>query len=85
MHLSDLKRSGHAPTLFCAFLHFDISFMVWVILGALAPFISLDKAIAPHGMSAGEKGLMIAIPLLGSAFFRILFGFMSDKFGSKNE
>ena len=40
--------------------------------------------IAPHGMSAGEKGLMIAIPLFGSAFFRILFGFMSDKFGSKN-
>src|SRR5258708_7355286 len=45
MHLRDFKRSGHAPSLFCAFLHFDISFMVWVILGALAPFISADPAL----------------------------------------
>src|SRR5262249_18297211 len=36
-----------------------------------------------NGLTAGEKGLLIAIPLLGSAFFRILFGFLSDKFGSK--
>ena len=30
--MSDFKqfaRSGHPPTLLCAFLHFDISFMVW--------------------------------------------------------
>src|SRR5689334_9427976 len=45
MRLSDLKRSGHAPSLFCAFLHFDISFMVWVILGALMPFITTDPAL----------------------------------------
>ena len=32
MKISDLKNSGHAPSLFSAFLHFDISFMVWVIL-----------------------------------------------------
>ena len=83
MHLSDLKRSGHAPTLFCAFLHFDISFMVWVILGALAPFIAKDAHLAPGGLSASQKGLLVAVPLLGSAFFRILFGFLSDKFGSK--
>ena len=36
-----------------------------------------------NGMTAGQKGLLVAIPLLGSAFFRILFGFLSDKFGSK--
>ncbi len=192
MKISDLKQSGHAPTLFSAFLHFDISFMVWVILGALAPFIVSDLALtgpnlrvtpnavvqkgqyalilrkpdpkkheggkyilaiketanatkqsvkpvekfaldnldpatiaalnaksklihieAPagvgnpnenvfplasgamlesqgktfqtlaNGLSAGQKGLLIAVPLLGSAFFRILFGFLSDQFGSK--
>jgi MFS transporter, NNP family, nitrate/nitrite transporter len=78
MKLSDLKHSGHAPSLLCAFLHFDISFMVWVILGALAPFITTD-----FGLTASQKGLLVAVPLLGSAFFRILFGFLSDRFGSK--
>ena len=45
MKLADLKTSGHAPSLFSAFLHFDISFMVWVILGALMPFIATDAAL----------------------------------------
>lgn len=45
MKISDLKKSGHAPSLFSAFLHFDISFMVWVILGALMPFIMTDAAL----------------------------------------
>ncbi len=45
MKFSDLKNSGHAPSLFSAFLHFDISFMVWVILGALMPFIATDPAL----------------------------------------
>ena len=45
MKLSDLKTSGHAPSLFSAFLHFDISFMVWVILGAIAPFITTDALL----------------------------------------
>src|SRR2546423_113828 len=45
MHLADLKKSGHAPSLLSAFLHFDISFMVWVILGALMPFITTDAAL----------------------------------------
>ena len=195
MKISDLKNSGHAPSLLSAFLHFDISFMVWVILGALAPFIAADALLTganlhitpsatvqkgqysvvirkpdakkneptgknfyilaikdaatatkasvkpiekfvldntnpatiaalnanskliqiavpagaanpnenviplkpaaaltadgktfqalANGLTASEKGLLVAIPLLGSAFFRILFGFLSDKFGSK--
>ena len=28
-------KSGHTPTLFAAFLYFDFSFMVWVLLGPL--------------------------------------------------
>ncbi len=78
MKISDIRSSGHAPSLLSAFLHFDISFMVWVILGALSPFISAEMHL-----SASQKGLLIAVPLLGSAFFRVLFGFLSDKFGSK--
>src|SRR5437660_7145873 len=50
MKLSDLKKSGHAPSLVCAFLHFDISFMIWVILGALMPFITTDPALSGHNL-----------------------------------
>lgn len=45
MTLGDLKRSGHWPSLLSAFLHFDTSFMVWVILGALMPFLTTDAAL----------------------------------------
>ncbi len=50
MKLSDLKNSGHAPSLLSAFLYFDISFMVWVILGALMPFIATDPALTGVNM-----------------------------------
>jgi NNP family nitrate/nitrite transporter-like MFS transporter len=36
MSLRDFRKAGHPPTLIAAFLYFDISFMVWVILGPLA-------------------------------------------------
>ena len=32
-------KSGHLPTLVAALLYFDVSFMVWVLLGPLAPFL----------------------------------------------
>ena len=50
MKISDLKHSGHAPSLFSAFLHFDISFMVWVILGALMPFITTDPTLTGQNL-----------------------------------
>ena len=33
---SSFWKSGHTPTLFAAFLYFDLSFMVWYLLGPLA-------------------------------------------------
>ena len=39
MNLKTLRKAGHAPTLFAAFIYFDISFMVWVMIGALGNFI----------------------------------------------
>ena len=35
MSLRDFRKAGHPPTLLSAFLYFDVSFMVWVILGPL--------------------------------------------------
>ena len=40
MHLSDFRKAGHTPTLLSAFLYFDVSFMIWVLVGALAVSIS---------------------------------------------
>jgi NNP family nitrate/nitrite transporter-like MFS transporter len=71
-------RSGHAPTLFSAFLHFDISFMVWVLIGALGIYIARDLHL-----TTVEKGWIVSIPLLGGAFFRIILGFLVDRFGPK--
>ncbi|RYG82774.1 MFS transporter, partial [bacterium] len=39
---SGFWKAGHKPTLFAAFFYFDLSFMVWVILGPLAVQISKD-------------------------------------------
>jgi NNP family nitrate/nitrite transporter-like MFS transporter len=50
MKISDLKKSGHAPSLLSAFLHFDISFMVWVVLGALMPFIIADAVLTGESL-----------------------------------
>ena len=33
MKFADLKKEGHWPTLFAAFLYFDFSFMMWTMLG----------------------------------------------------
>ena len=58
MKLADLKNSGHAPSLFSAFLHFDISFMVWVILGALAPFITTDAQLTGANLRITPSALI---------------------------
>jgi NNP family nitrate/nitrite transporter-like MFS transporter len=78
MRIKDFLRSGHLPTLFSAFLYFDISFMVWVMLGALGVSISEQ-----FGLSATEKGMMVALPLLGGSLLRIPLGILTDRFGGK--
>jgi NNP family nitrate/nitrite transporter-like MFS transporter len=71
-------KSGHTPTLFAALMYFDVSFMVWVLLGPLAPFISEQLHL-----NAFQKGLMLAIPLLGGSLFRIILGVLADRFGCR--
>jgi NNP family nitrate/nitrite transporter-like MFS transporter len=71
-----MKRAN--ATLFAAFFHFDISFMIWVILGPLALFIGKDL-----DLSIGQKAFLVSIPPLGGAFFRIILGYLSDQYGAK--
>ena len=71
-------QSGHRPTVFAAFLYFDLAFMVWVILGPLAPIISDEL-----GLSAAQKGLMVAVPTLAGAILRLVNGLLVDRIGPK--
>ena len=41
-------KSGHPPTLFAAFLYFDFSFAIWVLNGAMGPFISQSFHLPRH-------------------------------------
>ena len=66
-------QAGHKPTLFSAFLYFDLSFMVWVLLGPLAVQIATDLQLTPS-----QKGLMVATPVLAGAFLRIFMGVLVD-------
>lgn len=78
MKISQLKESGHWPTLFTSFLYFDVSFMVWTILGALGALI------APAlGLNAQEKFLMVSTPILAGAFLRIVLSMLVDRIGTK--
>ena len=79
MKLSDLKNAGHWPTLLAAFLYFDFSFMVWTVLGPLGAQIGETL-----NLSAQEKGLMVALPILAGAILRILLGLFVDRVGAKN-
>ena len=70
--------AGHLPTLFAAFLYFDMSFMAWVILGPLAVQIAKDL-----GFDAAHKGLMVATPVLAGAFIRLINGVLVDHIGPR--
>ena len=72
-------KSGHPPTLFAAFLYFDFSFAVWVLNGAMGPFISEAFHLSP-----AQIGLMVSVPTLAGAFMRFPLGVISQYIGRKN-
>ncbi|PZQ60030.1 MAG: MFS transporter [Sphingomonas taxi] len=75
---SGFWNAGHKPTLIAAFLYFDLAFMVWVLLGPLAPEIARTLALTP-----AEKGLMVATPTLAGAILRVVNGLLVDRVGPK--
>ncbi len=78
MSMRGFMKAGHPPTLFSAFLYFDLSFMVWVLLGPLGVAISKSLHLDP-----AQKGLMVATPLLAGTFLRLVFGVLVDHIGPK--
>ncbi len=75
---SGFWKAGHRPTLFAAFFYFDLSFMVWVLLGPLGVAIAADL-----GLSPAQKGLMVATPVLAGAVLRVVNGILVDRLGPK--
>ncbi len=78
MSLRDFRKAGDPPTLLSCFLYFDVSFMVWVILGPLGTFIG-----EAYKLNAAQKGFLTAVPLLGGSFFRPILGMMTERFGGR--
>jgi NNP family nitrate/nitrite transporter-like MFS transporter len=72
-------KSGHPPTLIAAFLYFDFSFAVWVLNGAMGPFISEAFHLTPQ-----QIALMVSVPTLAGAFMRFPLGVLSQYIGRKN-
>ena len=75
---SGFLSAGHTPTLIAALLYFDVSFMTWVLLGPLAPFLRAEL-----GLTATQQGLVTAVPLLGGSLFRPLLGALADRIGGR--
>lgn len=69
---------GHVPTLFASFFYFDMSFMVWVLLGPLGVQVAKDLDLSP-----AQKGFMVAVPVLSGALLRIVAGIMVDRLRPK--
>ncbi|GMX61906.1 nitrate/nitrite transporter [Paenibacillus elgii] len=71
-------QSGHKGSLFSSFLYFDMSFMVWVLLGPLAVIIAGE-----FELNAAEKANLVALPTLGGSVLRLVLGYLTDKIGPK--
>ena len=71
-------QAGHKPSLISAFLYFDVSFMIWVLLGPLAVIMMDDIQ-----MTASQKANLVALPVLGGSVLRLVLGFLTDRIGPK--
>ncbi|RMR56404.1 MFS transporter, partial [Pseudomonas syringae pv. syringae] len=79
MHMdTSFWKAGHKPTLFAAFLYFDLSFMVWYLLGPLAVQIATDLQLTTQ-----QRGLMVATPILAGAVLRFFMGLLADQLSPK--
>lgn len=77
-YVSDFLKSGHLPTLLTAFLYFDVCFSVWVVNGAMAPFISQE-----FNLTAAQKGFMVSVPVFSGALMRFPLGILAQYIGRK--
>ncbi|HTL60235.1 MAG TPA: MFS transporter [Nitrospira sp.] len=77
MALLSTLRSGHWPSLAGAWLHLTVSFMVWLLIGAMS--IPLAEELQ---LRDAEIAWLVALPLLGGAVLRIVAGWSADWMGA---
>ena len=76
--VNETSNSGSGRALFLSTTAFAVSFAVWGLLAALAPtFTQL------YDLTATEKSLMIAVPVLLGSIGRIFAGLAADKWGGR--
>jgi MFS transporter, NNP family, nitrate/nitrite transporter len=78
-YLRSFFSAGHAPTLGAAFFYFAFSCCIWVMNGAMAPFIS-----ETYNLTATQKGVMLSIPIFAGALMRFPLGILAQYIGRKN-
>ena len=61
-------KAGHAPTLFAAFLYFDLSFMVWYVLGPLGVQIAADLELSTQQRSLKKSGQWFSTVIANNGF-----------------
>jgi NNP family nitrate/nitrite transporter-like MFS transporter len=71
-------QAGHTPTLLSAFLYFDLSFMVWYLLGPMQ--VQIAEALQ---LDTQQRALMVAVPILCGALLRLVLGILADRIGAK--
>jgi len=74
----DATNAGSSRALFLSTTAFAVSFAVWGLLAALAP-----KFTELYNLSATQKSVMIAIPVLLGSVGRIFAGLAADRFGGR--
>lgn len=73
------SRTGSGHALFLSTTGFAVSFAIWGLLAALAPtFTEL------YQLSATQKSIMIAMPVLLGSIGRFATGMAADRFGGRN-
>lgn len=78
MSHSSFWKSGNPRTLFASFIYFDMSFMVWVMLGPMAVLITKSLEL-----SSAQRGVLVALPLLTGALLRPVMGSLVDQIGPR--
>jgi len=77
MTILGLLRSGHWPSLAGAWLHLTVSFMVWLLIGAMSILLARDLQLSDQ-----QVAWLVALPLLGGAGLRMLAGWSADWVGA---
>src|SRR5687767_10853581 len=75
----DTFKPGASRALFLSTTAFAVSFAVWGLIAALAPRFS-----EIYNLSATEKSVLIAIPVLLGSVGRLFSGMLADRFGGRN-